>query len=69
MDEQVEKLIVSLMVLIQEKGGVCQLNADVFQDMYNQRHQKGIQVQEVGNETIILKLGDMTVSPDEAEMN
>jgi len=68
MDEYAEKLIVALMVLIQEKGGEYRLNTNVFQQMFDSRHYKGIQVQELGNQ-MVLKLGDMTVRPDEAEMN
>jgi len=68
MDEYAEKLIVALMVLIQEKGGEYRLDTNVFQQMFDSRHNKGIQVQELGNQ-MVLKLGDMTVRPDEAEMN
>lgn len=68
MDEYAEKLIVALMVLIQEKGGEYRLDTNVFQQMFDSRHNKGIHVQELGNQ-MVLKLGDMTVRPDEAEMN
>ncbi len=68
MDEYAEKLIVALMVIIQEKGGEYRLNSNVYQQMFDLRHNKGIQVQESGDQ-MVLKLGDMTVRPDEAEMN
>ncbi len=68
MDEYAEKLIVALMVIIQDKGGEYRLDTDVYQQMFDLRHNKGIQVQEFGNH-MLLKLGDMTVRPDEAEMN
>lgn len=68
MDEYAEKLIVALMVLIQEKGGEYRLDTNVFQQMFDLRHNKGIQVQELGDQ-MVLKLGDMTVRPDEAELN
>ena len=68
MDEYAEKLIVALMVIIQEKGGEYRLNSNVYQQMFDLRHNKGIQVQESGDH-MVLKLGDMTVRPDEAEMN
>ena len=68
MDEYAEKLIVALMVMIQEKGGEYRLDTNVYQQMFDLRHNKGIQVRELGNH-MVLKLGDMTVRPDEAEMN
>ena len=69
MDEQVEKLLVALMVIIEQQGGEYRLDTQAFESMYEVRHRKGIQVQERGDEGIFLKLGDMTVRPDEAENN
>ncbi len=69
MDEQVEKLMVALMVLLQEKGGEYKIDAEVFHEMFEDRHNKGIQVQEMGQEGVYLKMGDMNVSPDDAAMN
>lgn len=69
MDEQIEKLIVALMVMIEEKGGECRIDLPTFERMFDARHKKGIQVHEIGTEAILLKLGDMNVSPDDAMMN
>lgn len=69
MDEQVEKLLVALMVIIDQQGGEYRLDTQAFENMYEVRHRKGIQVQERGDEGLFLKLGDMTVRPDEAENN
>jgi|SaaInlStandDraft_6_1057023.scaffolds.fasta_scaffold576766_1 hypothetical protein len=67
--DQVEKLIVALMVMLQEKGGEYKIETKTFWDMYNSRMSKGIQVQELENEGILLKMGDMNVSPDDALNN
>lgn len=69
MDEQVEKLLVALMVIIDQQGGEYRIDTQAFENMYEIRHRKGIQVQERGDEGLFLKLGDMTVRPDEAENN
>jgi len=69
MNEQMEKLIVALMVLLQEQGGERRIDTEAFQAMFDQRHQKGIQVHEIGGEGLIFKLGDMPMSPDDAMMN
>ena len=67
--DQVEKLIVALMVLLQEKGGEYKIESKTFWDMYNSRMKKGIQVQELENDGVLLKMGDMNVSPDDALNN
>jgi hypothetical protein len=67
--DQVEKLIVALMVVLQEKGGEYKIEEKTFWDMYNSRMSKGIQVQELENDGILLKMGDMNVSPDDALNN
>jgi|TARA_B110000438_G_C15506856_1_gene518133 hypothetical protein len=67
--DQVEKLIVALMVLLKEKGGEYKIESKTFWDMYNSRMSKGIQVQELENDGILLKMGDMNVSPDDALNN
>jgi hypothetical protein len=67
--DQVEKLIVALMVMLQEKGGEYKIETKTFWDMYNSRMSKGIQVQELENEGILLKMGDMNVSPDDVLNN
>ncbi|MCF8721136.1 hypothetical protein [Nitrospina gracilis] len=69
MDEQIEKLLVALMVIIEKEGGEYRLSTSAFESMFEERHQKGIQVQERGEEGIFLKLGNMTVRPDEAQNN
>lgn len=69
MDEQVEKLLVALMVIIDQQGGEYRIDTGAFENMFEVRHRKGIQVQERGPEGILLKLGDMTVRPDEAQNN
>jgi hypothetical protein len=69
MDEQIEKLIVALMVLLAEKGGECKIDADAFRVMFEQRHSKGIQVHELGKDGILLKMGHMPMSPDQAMLN
>jgi len=69
MDEQVEKLLVALMVIIDQQGGEYRIDTQAFENMFEIRHRKGIQVQERGDEGLFLKLGDMTVRPDEAENN
>ena len=40
-----------------------------YQRMFDIRHQMGIQVQELGDDGFMLKLGKMTVNPDDAELN
>ena len=67
--DQVEKLIVALMVMLQEKGGEYTIDETTYWEMYNSRMNKGIQVQELGSEGVLLKMGDMTVSPDDALNN
>jgi len=67
--DQVEKLIVALMVMLQEKGGEYKIEEKTFWDMYNSRMSKGIQVQELEDDGILLKMGDMNVSPDDALNN
>jgi len=67
--DQVEKLIVALMVILQEKGGEYKIEANTFWDMFNSRMNKGIQVQELENDGIVLKMGDMEVSPEDALNN
>ena len=69
MEENVEKLIVALMVLLDEKGGEHTINADVYERMFETRHRKGIQVKELGDGGITLILGDMPISPEEAQLN
>ncbi|MFQ5481923.1 MAG: hypothetical protein ACE5ER_04110 [Nitrospinaceae bacterium] len=69
MDERLEKLIVALMVLLDEQGGECRLQTESFNRMFAERHRKGIQVKEMGDQGIVLKLGDMPVSPDDAMFN
>ncbi len=69
MDENIEKLIVALMVMIQEKGGEHWIDSDVFARMFELRHNKGIQVKELGEKGVTLILGDMPTSPEQAEMN
>ncbi len=69
MDENIEKLIVALMVMIDEKGGEHRIDSDVFATMFELRHKKGIQVKEFGVKGMTLILGDMPVSPEDAEMN
>lgn len=69
MDEQIEKLLVALMVVLKEQGGELRIETAAFEAMFDQRHQKGIQVHEIGKEGMVLKLGDMPVSPDDAMLN
>ncbi len=69
MDENVEKLIVALMVMLDEKGGEFRIDSEVFASMFELRHKKGIQVKELGENGMTLILGDMPISPEEAEMN
>ena len=69
MDENIEKLIVALMIMIQEKGGEFWIDSDVYAKMFELRHKKGIQVKELGENGMTLILGDMPTSPEEAEMN
>ena len=69
MNEQVEKLLVALMVLIDKQDGEIHLDLEDFQQMYDIRHKMGIQVHEHGEDGMILKLGEMTINPDEAQLN
>ncbi len=69
MEENVEKLIVALMVLLDEMGGERHIDADVYERMFDARHRKGIQVKELGDGGITLILGDMPISPEEAQLN
>lgn len=69
MDENIEKLIVALMVMIDEKGGEHRIDSDIFTKMFEARHKKGIQVKELGENGMTLILGDMPTSPEQAEMN
>ena len=69
MDEKIEKLLVALMVVIEEQGGEIRLETSAYDRMFEQRHFKGIQVREAGDEGLFLKLGDMPVSPDDAMNN
>ncbi len=69
MDEQLERLIVALMQIIDEQGGEVRLDTESYQRMYEVRHRKGIQVREAGDEGLFLVLGDMPVSPDDALSN
>lgn len=69
MDENIEKLIVALMVMIDEKGGEYRIDSEIFTKMFDVRHRKGIQVKELGENGMTLILGDMPISPEEAEMN
>ena len=64
-----EKLIVALMLVIEEQGGEIRLDMDDFKSMYENRHRKGIQVQEIGEKDLVLVVGDMPVSPDDAMSN
>ena len=69
MDEQIEKLLVALMVLLDQQEGEIRLDAEDFRRMYEIRHKMGIQVQEHSEDGVLLKLGEMTVNPDDAQMN
>ena len=68
-DEQMEKLIVALMLVIEEQGGEIRLNMNDFNRMFENRHRKGIQVREIGENEMVLVVGDMPVSPDDAMSN
>lgn len=68
MDKHIEKLLVAFMVMIEEKGGSCSLDTGVFNQMFEVRHNKGIQVRE-SKETVVFTIGDMPVNPDEAMLN
>ena len=52
MDEQAEKLIVALMVLLNQQEGEIRLDVGDFQRMYDVRHKMGIQVEEGGEEEL-----------------
>ena len=69
MDEQAEKLIVALMVLLKQKEGEIRLDIGDFQRMYDVRHKMGIQVKEEGDKGLLLKLAEMNANPDDAHMN
>jgi len=68
MDKHIEKLLVAFMVMIEEKGGSCSLDTGTFNNMFEVRHNKGIQVRE-SKETMVFTIGDMPVNPDEAMLN
>jgi hypothetical protein len=68
MDQHIEKLLVALMVMIEENGGSFSLDTAVFQKMYEVRHNKGIQVRE-SKDSMVFTIGDMPVNPDDAMMN
>lgn len=68
-DEQMEKLIVALMVVIEKQGGEVTVDMKDFHSMFEVRHRKGIQVREKGDSEMVLVLGDMPVSPDDAMSN
>tara|TARA_B100000686_G_scaffold270802_1_gene287276 strand:+ start:109 stop:318 length:210 start_codon:yes stop_codon:yes gene_type:complete len=69
MEEQVEKLIVALMVLLRREGGQVKLSQEEFQKMFEARHKMGIQVHELEDGGVLLKFGEMTVNPDDAALN
>ena len=54
MEEQVEKLIVALMVLLQQQEGEVKLSKEDFQGMFEARHKMGIQEHELEEEGIKL---------------
>jgi len=56
------------MAFIEENGGSCSLDTTVFQKMFENRHKKGIQVQE-SKDAMVFTIGDMPVSPDDAMLN
>jgi hypothetical protein len=64
-----EKLIVALMVVIEKQGGEVTVDMEDFKRMFEVRHRKGIQVRERGDSEMVLVLGDMPVSPDDAMSN
>lgn len=68
MDPHIEKLLVALMVMIEENGGSCSLDTAAFQKMFEVRHNKGIQVRE-SKESMVFTIGDMPVNPDDALLN
>jgi hypothetical protein len=68
MDPQIEKLLVAFMALIEENGGSCSLNTEVFNRLFEVRHNKGIQVRE-SKDTMVFTIGDMPVNPDDAMLN
>ena len=63
MDQNMEKLIVALMVMIEEKGGEHWIDSEAYSQMFELRHKKGIQVREEGENGMTLVLGDMPTSP------
>tara|TARA_Y100001960_G_C14571759_1_gene776209 strand:- start:449 stop:625 length:177 start_codon:yes stop_codon:yes gene_type:complete len=56
MEEQVEKLIVALMVLLRREGGQVKLSQEEFQKMFEARHKMGIQVHELEDGGVLLSL-------------
>ena len=68
MDSDIEKLLVAFMVLIEKNGGSCSLETAAFQQMFEVRHRKGIQVRE-SEESMVFTIGDMPVNPDDAMLN
>ena len=69
MEEKVEKLIVALMVLLHRQEGQVKLSQEEFQKMFETRHKMGIQAHELEDGSMLLKLGEMTVNPDDAALN
>ena len=57
------------MVLLNQQGGEVTLDKKSFQSMFDNRHNIGIQVHELGEDGVLLKLGKMTVNPDDATLN
>ncbi len=68
MDPHIEKLLVAFMVMIEENGGSCSLDTEVFNRMFEVRHKKGIQVRE-SKESVVFTIGHMPVNPDDAMLN
>jgi len=68
MDPHIEKLLVAFMVMIKENGGSCSLDTEAFNQMFEVRHNKGIQVRE-SKDSMVFMIGDMPVSPDDAMLN
>lgn len=68
MDEHIEKLLVAFMVVIEQNGGSCRLDAEAFNRMFEIRHNKGIQVRET-DDSLEFIIGDMPVNPDDAMLN
>ncbi len=68
MDPHIEKLLVAFMVMIEENGGSCSLDTEVFNRMFEVRHKKGIQVRE-SKESMVFTIGHMPVNQDDAMLN